>query len=81
MLASIGIASAPWQAFAYLDSAAASERRGHHLPDPPVRRNSGSSRAGVIHFIDRALTTFDQDKRQAGLAAIQAKRKELFPRS
>ncbi len=44
----------------------------------------GAQQAGCIHFIDRALETFDRDQRElyrTGLAAAQTKRAELFPQS
>ena len=44
----------------------------------------GAKEAGCIHFIDRALETFDRDQRvlyRTGLAATQEKRLELFPQS
>ncbi len=84
VLASIGIASAPWPEFAYLDPAAASELEAITCQILPSDETPGAREAGVIHFIDRALSTFDKDKQpayQAGLAAFQAKRQELFPQS
>src|SRR5579864_8496267 len=44
----------------------------------------GAERAGVIWFIDRALSGYDQDKQELykrGLAETQTKRAELFPGS
>ena len=44
----------------------------------------GAREAGVIHFIDKALATFDRDKRDAyrdGLRMLAARRTELFPSS
>jgi gluconate 2-dehydrogenase gamma chain len=44
----------------------------------------GAKEAGCIHFIDRALETFDREKRDLyrhGLSATQKKRTELFPHS
>jgi len=44
----------------------------------------GAQEAGVIVFIDRALSTFDAGKREAyrtGMAQVQQKRAELFPAS
>ncbi len=44
----------------------------------------GAKEAGCIHFIDRALETFDREQRdlyRTGLAATQKKRLELFPQS
>jgi gluconate 2-dehydrogenase gamma chain len=48
----------------------------------PKDDTPGAREAGTIYFIDRALTTFDQDKQAAytqGLNALQAKTHELFP--
>ncbi len=50
----------------------------------PSEDGPGARETGVIYFIDRALTTFDSDKREmyrSGLAAVQNKRNELFPGS
>lgn len=44
----------------------------------------GAREAGVIYFIDRALSTFASDQRDAyrtGVAELQRKRQELFPNS
>lgn len=44
----------------------------------------GAREAGAVYFIDRALATFDHDKREAyrqGLRMAQARRGELFPGS
>jgi hypothetical protein len=38
----------------------------------------------VIHFIDRALATFDKDKQEAyktGLAEVESQREKMFPQS
>jgi len=48
----------------------------------PTDESPGAREAGVIYFIDRALATFDQDKRALyakGLAEAEAKRAEMFP--
>lgn len=48
----------------------------------PTDDTPGAREARVVHFIDRALTTFDKDKQDAykkGFAEMQAKLKELFP--
>ena len=77
-------ASNPRPAFSYLDAATAAEIEAIASQILPSDETPGAREAGVIYFIDRALTTFDNDKRQAygsGLAAIQAQRKELFPQS
>ena len=50
----------------------------------PTDDTPGAKGAGVIFFIDRALATFDQDKRdlyRSGLADAQGKRRSLFPGS
>jgi gluconate 2-dehydrogenase gamma chain len=48
----------------------------------PTDETPGAREAGVIYFIDRALSTFDRDKKPRyieGLKETQAKVKELFP--
>lgn len=48
----------------------------------PKDDTPGAREAGTIYFIDRALTTFDQDKQAAykqGLRDLRAKTHELFP--
>ncbi len=50
----------------------------------PSTGGPGAREAGVIYFIDRALSTFARDDREAyrtGMAHLQQKRKELFPES
>jgi gluconate 2-dehydrogenase gamma chain len=50
----------------------------------PTTSTPGAREAGVVHFIDRALTTFDQENQRAygeGLADINAKRAQMFPGS
>ncbi len=50
----------------------------------PSDGTPGAREAGVIYFIDRALGTFDTDKRALyteGLRQAQDKRRELFPAS
>jgi gluconate 2-dehydrogenase gamma chain len=47
----------------------------------PADDTPGAREAGVIYFIDRALATFDRDKRETyanGLAELQTKISELF---
>lgn len=44
----------------------------------------GAREAGVIYFIDRALSTFaaaDREAYRTGMAEVQEKRKDLFPNS
>jgi hypothetical protein len=50
----------------------------------PSGSTPGAREAGVAYFIDRALATFERDKREAyrqGLHAVKARREELFPGS
>jgi len=50
----------------------------------PSGESPGAREAGVIYFIDRALATFDEDKRALytnGLEEAERKRAELFPGS
>jgi hypothetical protein len=48
----------------------------------PTDDTPGAREAHVIHFIDRALVTFERDEQHVyaqGLRELQAKTKELFP--
>jgi len=50
----------------------------------PSGSTPGAREAGVTYFIDKALATFDRDKREAyrqGLRIVQARREKLFPGS
>jgi gluconate 2-dehydrogenase gamma chain len=50
----------------------------------PSDDSPGAREAGVIHFIDRALATFDAEKRglyTAGLADAERERAKMFPGS
>ena len=50
----------------------------------PTDASPGAREAGVIYFIDRALATFDADKRAVyteGLKQAQVKQRELFANS
>ena len=50
----------------------------------PTDDTPGAREAGVIYFIDRALATFDHDKRALyteGLKDLEARRTSLFPNS
>jgi gluconate 2-dehydrogenase gamma chain len=50
----------------------------------PSTGGPGAREAGVIYFIDRALSTFAADDRETyrtGMAQVQQKRQELFPNS
>ncbi len=57
--------------------------RCDHVADHSIHRWSGAREAGVIYFIDRALSTFDADLSgayRAGLVQVQQKREENVPR-
>lgn len=48
----------------------------------PADHTPGAREARVVHFIDRALTTFEADRKAdyvSGLAELQAQTKQLFP--
>lgn len=48
----------------------------------PTDDTPGAREAGAVHFIDRALTTFDRERQAVytqGLPNLQAKTRELFP--
>lgn len=50
----------------------------------PSNDGPGAREAGVIYFIDRALSTFDSDKRevyQKGMQAVREQRAKMFPNS
>jgi gluconate 2-dehydrogenase gamma chain len=70
--------------FETLDAGAAAEIEALAAQIIPSSGGPGAREAGVIYFIDRALSTFAADQRDAyrtGLAELQQKRKELFPDS
>ncbi|QOY90350.1 gluconate 2-dehydrogenase subunit 3 family protein [Paludibaculum fermentans] len=70
--------------FRYLTAADALELEALAAQIIPSGESPGAREAGCIHFIDRALETFDRDQRDLyrnGLAATQRKRAELFPQS
>jgi gluconate 2-dehydrogenase gamma chain len=78
------LASAQGQPFKSFSSSDAAEIDALTAQIIPSTDSPGAREAHVIYFIDQALTTFDSDKRTAyanGLAAVQAKRRELFPGS
>ena len=71
-------------ALGYLDPITAQEIEALTSQIIPTDDLPGAREAGVIYFIDRALSTFDRDKQDAyrdGLEQLQAKRKALFPHS
>ncbi len=70
--------------FQTLDSAMAAEIDAITSRIIPSTDGPGAHEAGIVYFIDRALSTFDADLResyQMGLAEVQQKRKEMFPDS
>jgi gluconate 2-dehydrogenase gamma chain len=70
--------------FEYLDGATAKEVEAMVERILPSDETPGAKEAGVIYFIDRALTTFDKDKQSAyrdGLKTVEEKRAEMFPGS
>lgn len=79
---SAGVSNAP---FRYLSAADAAEIDALAVQIIPSSDGTpGAKEAGCIRFIDRALETFDREKRDLyrdGLAAVQKKRVELFPES
>jgi gluconate 2-dehydrogenase gamma chain len=71
-------------AFENFDSATAAEIEALAAQILPSTDGPGAREAGVIYFIDRALSTIAPEERGpyvAGLAATQKKRTELFPQS
>jgi gluconate 2-dehydrogenase gamma chain len=77
-------AGSPTPHFQALDAGAAAEIEALAAQIIPSDGGAGAREAGVIHFIDRALSTFASDDLEAyrtGMAQLQLKRKELFPNS
>ncbi len=78
------VAGSPATHFETLDADTASEIEAIAAQIIPSTGGPGAREAGVIYFIDRALSTFAADDREAyrtGMAQLQQKRKELFPNS
>src|ERR1700683_5074329 len=76
--------STPPPPFQTLDPATAAEIDAITSQIIPSTDGPGAHEAGVVYFIDRALSTFDTDLREAyrtGMAQVQQKRQELFPGS
>jgi gluconate 2-dehydrogenase gamma chain len=68
----------------YLTAADATEIEALAAQIIPSDETPGAREAGCIHFIDRALETFDREQRELyrnGLYSTQKKRAELFPQS
>jgi gluconate 2-dehydrogenase gamma chain len=67
-----------------LDAATAAELDALTAQIIPSGDGPGAREAGVIYFIDRALATFEADKREtyrAGMREIQQARRKLYPDS
>lgn len=76
--------SADPPAFRTLDPGMAAEIDALTSQIVPSDDSPGAHEAGVVYFIDTALTTFDADLRepyQMGMQAVQRKRVEMFPSS
>jgi gluconate 2-dehydrogenase gamma chain len=70
--------------FQTLDPAMAAEIDAITSEIVPSSDGPGAHEAGVVYFIDRALSTFDADLREnyrMGMARVQQKRREMFPGS
>jgi gluconate 2-dehydrogenase gamma chain len=77
-------ARAPGTGFETLDAETAAEIEALAAQIIPSTGGPGAREAGAIYFIDRALATFasgDREAYRAGMAQVQAKRRELFPGS
>jgi gluconate 2-dehydrogenase gamma chain len=77
-------AGLPSTKFETLDAAEAAEIEAIAAQIIPSTGGPGAREAGVIYFIDRALSTFAREDRGAyrsGMAELQRRRKELFPNS
>lgn len=76
-------AKSPTSHFETLDANTAGEIEAVAAQIIPSSGGPGAREAGVIYFIDRALSTFAAHEREtyrAGMELLQAKRKELFPK-
>ena len=68
----------------WFDPATAAEIKAIAAQIVPDNETPGAEQAGVIWFIDRSLSGYDQDKQalyKTGLAETQKKRAEMFPGS
>ena len=68
--------------FAFLSAAQAAEVDAIAAQIIPSTDSPGAREAQVVHFIDRALTSFDRQNQGIyiqGLAALQEKVREVFP--
>ena len=70
------------QTFQFFSTEQAAEVQAMAAQIIPADDTPGAREAGVIYFIDRALTTFDRDKQplyRQGLNDLQARINQLFP--
>lgn len=70
--------------FTWFDALSAAEVESLTGEIIPSDDTPGAREAGVVYFIDRALTTFDKENQAAyktGLADVSAKRTAMFPGS
>ena len=77
-------AGSPAPQFETLEAGTAGEIEALAAQIIPSTGGPGAREAGVIYFIDRALSTFAADDRETyrtGMAELQQKRQELFPHS
>jgi gluconate 2-dehydrogenase gamma chain len=77
-------AATPGTAFTFFDPATAAEIEAIAGQIIPTDETPGAREAGVIYFIDHALSTFDKESQQhykTGLAELQSKRATMFPGS
>lgn len=71
-------------AFTYFDPATAAEIEAIAGQIIPTDETPGAREAGVIYFIDHALSTFDKESQEhykTGLAELQSQRAAMFPGS
>ena len=77
-------AATPGTAFTYFDRATATEIEAIAAQIIPTDETPGAREAGVIYFIDHALSTFDQESQEhykTGLSELESKRATMFPGS
>jgi gluconate 2-dehydrogenase gamma chain len=77
-------AETPGTAFQYFDPATAAEVEAIAAEIIPTDETPGAREAGVIYFIDHALSTFDkgsQEQYTKGVTELQTKRAAMFPGS
>ena len=75
-------AATPGTQLTYFDRATAAEVEAIAAQIIPTDDTPGAREAGVIYFIDRALSTFSSESRddyQQGLPVFEAKTREMFP--